>query len=69
MVSDLRAGGVENDTQHKGELNEYKVNSQENPHIKEQCEKVSKIRNIKQAEWEQGFESGSLMEQDQGTHR
>ena len=43
VVSIVRSGGVENDTQHEGEWNEHKVNSQGTQHIKEQREKVSQI--------------------------
>ena len=50
VVSVVRSGGVENDTKHEGERNGHKVHSQGTQHIKEQREKVSKIRTEEQAE-------------------
>ena len=55
VVSIVPSGGVENDTQHEIEGNEHKVNSQGTQHIKEQREKVSKIRTDEQAEQEEGM--------------
>lgn len=52
--------GMENETQYEREGNEHKVNSQGTQHIKEQREKVSKIRREGKAKKEWSIKTGSI---------